>query len=731
MRLPVFLALLALLIAACAPVQGSDSDLILPTLAPSPLPENYQLDGAEDVARRFLNAWQAGDHGTMHTLMTFGARDKTPVNEFAALYAQVAADMTLLDMDYSVVTLQREQPNVAVLIYNVTFQTRIVGTFTDEQRQMRLTIDPVDRDWRVAWTAADIFNEMGDGGALRLERTIPRRANIYDTNGAVLADQNGRMVTINVVPGDIPNREACVGTLASVLDEDRAAVIERLDNAGANWLAEVGVVEPTVYLAHQARLERECRAQFDSFNTRRYPDGTLMPHIVGYVGYPTEPEIEAVRAAGFNQESIIGRSGVERSWDDVLRGQPGGRLSIVKGNEVVRVITDNPPQPAHSLFLTVDSGLQARTAEIIADAYRNAADDWAPSSKGAAAVVINPNTGAVLAMVSYPTYDANAFIPFPTIGRRAADAVVESVQRNPRTPQLNRVTQGTYTSGSVMKIASTLAVVDSGVYAPDEQYVCVGTWNREPGFVRTDWLPQGHGLVTVRTALAQSCNPFYYEVGYQMDLRDPYLLPRYFNRFTLGAGTGITDLQESTGLIADPDFVRQNYGLNWTFSRSVNMAIGQDIDITPLQIAQMTTIPANGGTLYKPQVVREAGLIGEEPSYVMQPEVVRELDLSDEAIEVVRRGMCDVTQERYGTAEFQYRNTRLANQIRVCGKTGTAQSPGEGTNPHAWFTAYAPQDNPEIVVTVIVENGGEGSAVAAPIVRDIMDYYFFEMNAGS
>jgi penicillin-binding protein 2 len=156
------------------------------------------------------------------------------------------------------------------------------------------------------------------------------------------------------------------------------------------------------------------------------------------------------------------------------------------------------------------------------------------------------------------------------------------------------------------------------------------------------------------------------------------------------------------------------------------MAIGQDIDITPLQIAQMTTIPANGGTLYKPQLVREAGLIGEEPSHVMQPEVVRDLDLAGEAIEVVRRGMCDVTQEQYGTAEFQYRNTRLSNQIRVCGKTGTAQSPGEGTNPHAWFTAYAPMDNPEVVVTVMVENAGEGSAVAAPIARDILDYYFFE-----
>lgn len=724
----ISLLVFALWIVGCAPVQSSDAySQPLPTLVPSPLPDNYHLDGAEDVARRFLDAWDAGDYGTMHGLVTFAARDKTPVNEFADLYSGVAADMTLLDMSYTVVTLQREQPSVALLVYDVTFETLIVGQFSDTNRQMRLTIDSVDRDWRVAWTASDIFNEMADGGALRLERTIPRRANIYDRNGEVLADQNGRMVTVNVIPGEIPNYEACVGTLASVLEQDRALVIDNLSKAGANWLSQVGIIEPTAYLEHEDRLVRECKAEFDSFNTRRYPLGTLMPHIVGYVGYPTEDEVADVRAAGFNQESILGRSGIELSWDETLRGQPGGRLSIVRGNEIVRTVADNPPGAAHSVWLTVDAGLQAHVQQVVTDTYKDAADDWAPSSKGTAAVVLDPNTGAVLAMVSYPTYDANAFVPFPTIGRAAADSVVEAVQANPRTPQLNRVTQGNYPSGSTMKIASTLAVVDSGVYTPEERYSCIGIWSRENGFVRTDWLPQGHGLVTVRTALAQSCNPFYYEVGYQMDLSDPNLLPSYFNSYGLGVPSGMTDLPERPGLIPNPQFVRENYGLNWSFSRTVNMSIGQDIDITPLQIARLTALVANGGTVYKPQLVGQAGLIGEDPSFVMQPDVLDELELSDEALTVVREGMCDVTQERYGTAEFQFRNTRLAQQVLVCGKTGTAQSPGEGTNPHAWFTAYAPMEDPEVVVTVMLENAGEGSAAAAPVVRDILDYYFFEM----
>jgi penicillin-binding protein 2 len=726
-RTLILTVLLAAAIVGCAPVQGSNAPLeALPTLIPSPLPENYSLNMAEDIARRYMAAWAAGDYTTMHSLTTFAARDKTPLSDFTELYEAVTADMTLLDLDYTIATLQREQPSVAVLSYNVTFQTRIVGQFTDANRQMRLTIDPVDADWRVAWTPGDIFNEMAVGGALRLERSTPRRANIYDRNGEVLADQNGRMVTINLVRANIPNEAACIGSLANALGETPEAVVETLANNGVDWLAEIGVIEPAVYLEYEDRLVRECAAEFGSFNTRRYPQGTLMPHVVGYVGYPEEAELEALRAAGFNQDAIIGRTGIEQSWDETLRGEPGGRLSIVNGNNVVRIITEYQPRPAQSVWLTIDTRLQAYAQGVITQTYRDYADSWAPRSKGAVVVVLDPNTGAVLAMVSYPTYDANAFLPFPTIGRAAADAVVETVQRNPRTPQLNRVTQGNYTSGSVMKIATTLAVVDSGVYTPETTFVCSGTWSRENGFVRTDWLPGGHGFLSVRTALAQSCNPFYYEAGYQADASDPYLLPTYFNRFGLGAPSGITDLEENPGLIAGPDYVRNNYGLNWSFSRSVNMAIGQDIDITPLQIARMTAIIANGGTLYKPQVVGRAGIIGEAPTYEMQPEALTELNLSDEAIQVVREGMCDVTREQYGTAEYQFRNQRV-QQFSPCGKTGTAQSPGEDTLPHAWFTAYAPADNPEVVVTVMVENAGEGSAIAAPIARDILDYYFFEM----
>lgn len=719
--------LLVIMVSACAPVYSSDDPNLtpLPTIAPTPLPDEYDLNGAEDVARRFLEAWQTQDYPTMHSLISFAARDTTPLEAFEALYDDIALDITLQNVSHVPLALTREQPNVAVLTYNLTFETLVVGTFTDENRSMRLTIDPVDRDWRVAWTAGDIFAELAAGGALRIERQIPRRANIYDRNGTVLADQNGRMVRVLLVQANMPNPTACINGLAAAFDESTDEVQATLIRFGDTWLADVGLLEPSAYLEYEAQLARDCAAEFEAMNTRRYPNGTLMPHIIGYVGYPTEAEIPAVRAEGFTQESILGRTGIERTWDQTLRGGVGGRLSIVIGQEVARIVAESPPTPPQSVWLTLDAGLQAHVQEVLATTYRNAAEGWAPRSRGAAAVVLDVRTGEVLAMVSYPTYDANAFVPFPEIGRAAADAVVANVQDDPRKPQLNRATMGGYPAGSTMKIATTLAAVDSGTYAPDEQYMCIGSWSREPNFVRSDWLPNGHGLVTVRTALAQSCNPFFYEAGYQMDMRDRDLLPDYMYQFGLGVPTGLRDVAENPGLIANADFVRTNYGLDWTFSRSVNLAIGQDMDITPLQITRLSALVATEGIMYRPQMVLKAGLIGEAPSYELQPEILDTIDIDDEAWAVVKRGMCDVTQERYGTAEFQFRNSRVM-QYRVCGKTGTAESPGIDTLPHAWFTAYAPMENPEIAVAVIVENSGEGSAVAAPIVRDIMDYYFFE-----
>lgn len=717
------LALLALV--ACQPAAPTPAAQALPTVAvlPSPTPPSFSQDAAERAARMFLEAWKAGDFAAMHALTSFASQEATPLEAFTAAYTEAHSVMSLLGLDYTIASQLRDANNMEVFSYSVTFTTDLIGSFTDSNRTLRLVFDTRSQDWRVAWSPGDIFAAMGSGGRLRLEPRIPSRANIYDRDGLTLADQNGRMVVVSVVKRDIPQYDECVAVLAEALVRPAADVRGILDQRGFEQLSEMGLVEPAVFLRLQDRLQSACAAQYRDRAVRRYPDGTLAPHILGTVGFPSEAEVPAVVAAGFPRDSILGRSGIEQSWDATLRGKPGGRLLVVSPGGEQTVLAESASEPSQSVWLTLDTSLQTFVTSRIVRAYDEV---LGPASRGAAAVVLDLNTGAILAMVSYPTFDNNAFNSFPVIGRAAADTLVRQVEADPRRPQLNRATLGAYPVGSVFKVVDAVAVLDSGVYTLDTRYTCVGGWNRD--IRRVDWLAGGHGTQTVPQGLMNSCNPFFYEVGYQLDQADPWLLPTYARKLGLGAPTGLRDLPEVPGNIPDPDWLRQR-GFNWTFSDSVNMAVGQGyVDVTPLQIVQVLAIVGNGGTRYRPQLVLQTGILGEAPSYTMQPEVLDTIEIDPVALAGVREGLCAVTTASSGTAEYVFRRSPLQRLV-VCGKTGTAQAPGTGAAPHAWFAAYAPRDKPEVAVVVMVENAGEGSAIAAPIARDILEFYFFGEDA--
>jgi penicillin-binding protein 2 len=710
-----------LVIVGCSPQQ--QQAIVLPTLIPSATPENYGWEGAQRVATDFLEAWRNRDYVTMHSLTTIATQDAVPLTTFETMYESAQFEMTLLSLTYRENTMFRESAPVFVLNYDVTFTTNILGEFTDPSRNMHLIVDEQAGDWRVAWSPADIFAEMGDGAVLRLERNIPNRLNIYDSDGFALADQNGRVVTVQVVRSQIPNLDACVSSLGTALELTPEEVLERLNNAGVDWLNDVGVIEAETYTSMHQTIEQDCAAQFAPRSVRRYSNGTLAPHILGYVGYASEEEVPAVQEAGFPRDAILGRSGIEESWDEVLRGSPGGRLSILsRTGDRLRVLAEAPPQPSQSVWLTIDSELQAFVLQVLTEAFQT--QSWGSRSDGAAAVVMDVNTGAILAMVSYPTFDVNAFTAFPSMGRDRAEQIVLATQNDPRLPQLNRATQGIYPAGSTFKIVDTIAVTDSGVYPLDQTFNCSGVWERD-GIVRFDWLEGGHGRLTLPQPLTESCNPFYYEVGYQMNLVDPYLLPTYARRLGLGAPTGLTDLHESSGLIGDPDWLLNTRGEEWNFTEAVSMAIGQgSVEVTPLQMTRLTAMVANDGFLMRPQLVMQAGIFGETPSYTMQPEVTSEVNINPDVMNLVQEGMCAVTSTQAGTAYFVFNDSPLQS-IGVCGKTGTAQDlTAFDAPPFAWFVAYAPREEPEIAVVVVVENSGEGSEVAAPLVRRILEYYF-------
>lgn len=716
---------LFLALVGCAPAP-QESLQTIPTLFPSPTPHGQDLESANRVAVLFLNAWQQGDLFAMYSYISFASQEANPFDAFQTLYENTHTTMMLESLSYTANTLYRESNRVAVFNYNVDFVTTVMGRFSDTNRDLRLVFDiQGGGEWRVAWTPGDIFKEMEGGGALRLERFSVNRGNIYDSSGeVVLADQQGRVVLVNVVKRKIPQYDACVDLLVQTTGRSKTLITAILEQAGNDWDTEVGTIEPADYLSYEKTLIDTCAATFKPLLTRRYPNGTLAPHVVGYVGYPSEEQLPDLKIAGFNQDSILGRSGVEQSWDTALRGTPGGRLIVVSPDglerrEVARTVS----QPQQSLWLTLDADLQQYALQVIGEAYAAASESWGKNSKGAALVVMDVQTGAILAMVSWPSYDANALNPYPAVGKNIAEQIKQQISSDIRVPLLNRPVQGVYPVGSVMKTIDSIAVADSGVYTTDQKYRCGGSWNRD--IFRRDWLAGGHGTVTLAQALTGSCNPYFYEVGYQMDLVDPFLLPTYAKKLGLGAATGLRDVQEAAGLIPDPEWKRINTGLNWSFSDSVNLAVGQgELQVTPLQITRVFSLVANGGTLLRPQLVAKVAIVGEAaPSYVMQPDMLSELVIKPEVLDTVRQGLCNVTSQRGGTAEHIFRTSDL-QLIGVCGKTGTAEDPAN-VSSHAWFAAYAPRENPQIAIAVIVENSGDGSAVAAPIVRRVLEYYFF------
>ncbi|PJF22467.1 MAG: hypothetical protein CUN56_05860 [Phototrophicales bacterium] len=708
---------LILCLVGCAPQETEPLHAQLPTRIPTITPSYNNMYDAEAVVTAFLYHWQQAEWEAMYALLSESSQQATPYDSFAALYQSSHETMRLQSLEFALRAQAREGNRIMIFVYDVTFHTNSIGTFTDQNREIRLVLD--GEAWRIAWSPGDIFRQMAEGGLLRLESFPPLRGNIYDRNGEILADMNGRMVKILVIENQIEDLDLCINTLAQVLEIPAEEVQNRLNRNNPDWLAEIGLIEGNVFDVWESALVEICNAQFDAIRTRRYIYGDLLPHVIGTVGYPEADEIPQVEAAGFRQDSILGRSGIERGWDETLRGTPGMRLSIVRPNgEPLRLLGETPIQPSQSVYLTIDLDLQRFVTGVLSEAF--VASEGA-FGDGGAAVVMNVNTGEILAMVSYPTYNANAFIPFPVMGQEQAQQIIEQVINDPRRPQLNRAAQGRYPSGSIMKTITAIAALASGEYTMDETYFSTGVWNRD--IPRVDWLAGGHGRLNLAGALTHSCNTCFYEAGYRLDNRDPYLLPTYANMMGLGVDPGLRDIETSTGFIGTPDTKINWHPEPWSYSDAVNMAIGQGmVEVSPLQMAEAYAIVANNGVRYRPQLVLSTGLLG-EMDYHMQPEVLTTLDVSTDILDYIRSGLCAVTTDRSGTAEFVFRNSPLMEDIGVCGKTGTAQNP-PNPKPHAWFVGYAPRENPEIVVVVIIENSGDGSAHAAPITRRILEYYF-------
>lgn len=663
----------------------------------------------EGTAVAFLDAWQKGDYAAMYALLTPGSRAVFSLEGFIKHYQNLAETATLHSVEIQILSLLQEG-QTAQVAYRVTLQTVLVG---DIVRDTIMLLHFEEGRWQVTWADEMFLPELAGGKTLVVEHQIPARANIYDQHGLALANQ-GDMVAVGVVPGEVSNEIGLLQALADLLDLQPETIKSKYTDLPPDWYIPLGEVSKETWNAHAARFASLSGWRARAADIRFYPFGGLAPQVVGYIAPIFAEELADYKAKGYRGDEKIGRAGLEKWGEPYLGGTHGGSLYVITPDgQIAAMLAEKPAQPAQAIYTTLDRDFQMAVQAALGD------------FKGAI-VVLESQTGAVLAMASSPAYDSNLFQPtnvnFDLLNQLLAD---------PNQPFFNRAAQGQYPPGSVFKIVTMAAALNSGRYTPDTPYYCGGEWTElGPGNVKVDWtvaagLPP-HGNISLSRALTVSCDPYFYHLGLDLYNFEPDLVPETARSFGLGQATGIEAIDEAGGLIPDPAWKQATTGQVWTAGDSVNMAIGQGfVLVTPLQVAMMMAAVSNGGRLYRPQIIR--AIIGPDttPTFEFKPEMVDQIPLSPDGLSAIQEALRTVTGQSGGTAYHRFRGLT----IPVAGKTGTTEDPGHPSGlPHAWFAGYTlanQPDKPDIAMAVLVENIGEGSAYAAPIFRRVVESYFF------
>ena len=444
-------------------------------------------------------------------------------------------------------------------------------------------------------------------------------------------------------------------------------------------------------------------------NVRVYPKGEAFAHVLGYVGEISREQSQQEEYKGYQLGDRIGKSGIEQTYEKFLKGIDGGEIiEIDSKGDKLRTLRTNPPIPGRNIYLNVDASLQQRIYALTLETVKKV------KSCCAAAIASEPKTGAILALISIPAFDPNIFTS------KADDSAIEQIFRSSTFPLLNRVIAGTYPPGSTYKILSSLVALSSGKVTPNTTIIDNGVVNLGT-FKFTNWYftqyGRTEGPVNLTKALKRSNDTYFYEIGRIVGEEPLFDISR---KLKLGTTLGIDLPSEVTGLVPSNEWKRQAMGDVWYPGDTLHLYIGQGFLLTtPLQILGMTNFIAASGNLYKPFLVDKI-TIGEQTQTQFQPELLVSGLIPSENIEQVKRGLEEVTKD--GGTAWPFLNF----PIQTAGKTGTAEYGEVSGKTHAWYTGYAPSNDPQISITVLVEGGGEGSSVASPIVKEAFRWFFSE-----
>ncbi|MBI3241997.1 MAG: hypothetical protein HYZ49_06860 [Chloroflexi bacterium] len=709
LKRPFYFIILTLL-AACGLVTSPPS--ATPTL-PAPNLVTSLPPNPEGTAGAFLKAWQERDYTGMYSLLTPLSQAAISQEDFVNHYKDATVQMTLSTLETSILQALQSELDAEVL-FKATFHTALVGDLT---REITMPLRFEKGRWGVSWDDGLLLPELRGGNSLFMDYKIPARANVYDRNGLAFAAQ-AEAVAIGIVPGQITDEDTLLRELSALTGRHPEVIKALYQNAQPDWYIQVGEASAEQVAERFNVLSTLGGLQLQTYSTRYYLNGPLgAPHAVGYVASIPAEALEFYQSLGYRGDEVVGQTGLELWGEQYLAGKRGGKLLVLTpGGQIATALAESEAAPSQAIYTTLDRDFQKQVVQALGDMT-------------GAAVVLNLNTGEVLAFASSPPFDPNLF-DYTNPNSATLGAVLSS----PYQPLVNRVTQALYPPGSVFKVVNVAAGMMSGLFNRDTTYNCTGVWDElGPNFIKYDWtvshdLPP-HGEINLPEALIFSCNPYNYHIGLEVYNKEPEFLPKVARQFGLGAPTGIIGLSSDTneevgGLVPDDAWKQQNVGEPWSAGDSVNMAIGQGfLQVTPLQMANIYAAIGNGGTLYRPQLVSYIAAPGEAPVYEFKPEVIGQLPLTPEQLEVIREGLFGVVNNPRGTARQRF----LGLQIPIYGKTGTAENT-TGGKPHAWFAGYTQanrDDKPDIAIAVVLTSRGEGSEWAAPVFRRIVESYFF------
>ena len=700
-RAILILMLLLTLVACTTPgtaTETNEPSEMTPTL---PAPQVYitPAPDTDQAVASFMDAWQAENYAGMYSLLSAASQNQVLEEDFTNLYQDTAIALTLqyeTGIEYQVLSAITN-PTSATVTVQVNYNTNLFGTLT---REIQLPLVQENGAWVVEWQPGVVMPELAGGNTLEIVRDIPSRGNIYANDGSPIAAQED-VVAIGFIPGDLD--EDMMSSFYSVMTDltiyQTDELVEMVNESLPYDYISLGEVPQTEADRRMGTLSALSGVYLNSYTSRFYYDGGIAPQTVGHLTYISEENLNTYLRLGYAPNERYGGTGLEYSFEDTLSGERGAALYLKDPNgQILSKVVEKNAAAAQSLTTTIDARLQYLLQQSLGD-YRGAI------------VVMEIETGRILAMVSNPQFDPNLFdinnnnVIYADNPYLVADD-----------PVFNRAVNGQYPLGSVFKIITMTAALETGVFTEASELYC-GHSIEVCGNTLYDWTyekdrPES-GLLTLPEGLMRSCNPWFYHIGATL-VEQGYsaAIADMARSFGLGAVTGVEIPEEAGNIPTDTG----------TCEANTQLAIGQgEMTVTPLQVAQFIAAVGNGGTLYRPTLVEQVAPEGGSASYTFEPEAVGTLPVTETNLNIVQEAMRSVISNGRGTAHSQL----ATMQYRAYGKTGTATNPfGES---HAWFAGYTQvgnPDRPDIAVVVLLENAGEGSEMAAPVFRRAVSLYF-------